>query len=78
MTRNKRKLAQFSESMRLLLTKEQEQIILERFRTEPDDGYEWSEQDITEQIRHILRKSPHSVTISDVLNKSAALGLREC
>ena len=30
--------------------------ILELFSEEPDDEYTWAEQDITEQIRMIIRK----------------------
>ncbi|WP_207643855.1 hypothetical protein [Desulfitobacterium hafniense] len=41
-----------------MFTKEQEAIILERFGTEPGDGHEWSEQDIAEQIRKIVRDNP--------------------
>lgn len=30
--------------------------ILALFSEEPDDGHEWSEQDIFEQVRKIIRK----------------------
>lgn len=30
--------------------------VLEHFSKEPYDGYEWSEQDIYEQMRKIIRK----------------------
>ena len=30
--------------------------VLERFGKESDDGYEWSEQDIYEQMRKIIQK----------------------
>ena len=30
--------------------------ILSRFSTEPDELHQWSEQDITEQIRKIIQK----------------------
>ena len=67
MTLNKRKLEKLGESMWILFTDEQKQIILERFGTEPDDGYEWSEQDIIEQIRHIVRDHPRPVIVPDFL-----------
>ena len=53
MTLNKRSLKKLSESMRVCFTQEQERIILERFGEEPWP-YEWSEQDISEQIDRIL------------------------
>ena len=37
------------------ITLSQEKKILDRFGVEPDDHYEWSEQDIHEQIRKIIR-----------------------
>ena len=30
--------------------------ILSRFSTEPDEQYQWSEQDISEQVRKIIQK----------------------
>ena len=56
MTINKKTLKKLSESMWLSLTNEQEQMILERFGTEPHPR-EWSEQDIAEQIRKLCAKS---------------------
>ena len=53
MTLNKQRLAKLCESMWIRLTEEQEQIILQRFGTEPSP-YEWSEQDITVQIQNFL------------------------
>lgn len=58
MTLNKRKLRTWEKSAHILFTKEQEAIILERFSTEPEEGYEWSEQDISEGIRSILSEHP--------------------
>ena len=52
MTLTKLKLKKLCESMRILITKEQEQLILERFGEEPWP-YEWSEQDIIMQILKI-------------------------
>ena len=53
MTVNKRKLKKLTESMRILLTREQECIILQRFGEEPYP-YEWTEQDIFIQLRNFL------------------------
>jgi len=53
MTINRRSLKNMMQSMRVLITKEQEQAILERFGTEPEP-YEWSQQDIAVQIRNYL------------------------
>jgi len=57
MTLNKQKLKKLGESMWVWFTKEQERIILGRFGTEPEP-YEWSEQDIVEQIRKICLEHP--------------------
>lgn len=55
MTLNKRSLRKWAESARLTISAEQEAAILERFGTEPDDEHEWTEQDIYEQVRKMLR-----------------------
>jgi len=39
----------------LTISYEQETTILNRFGMEPDDNQEWTEQDIYEQIRKMLR-----------------------
>jgi hypothetical protein len=57
MTLNEKSLRQWEESMFTRLTAEQKRIILERFRTEPEP-YEWSEQDIAEQIDRICQEHP--------------------
>lgn len=57
MTLTEKSLRQWEESMFALFTAQQRQIILERFGTEPEP-YEWSEQDIAEQIRKICREYP--------------------
>jgi hypothetical protein len=46
-------LTALQESMFIIFTDKQKQIILDRFGTEPDNGYSWTEQDIAEQIRKI-------------------------
>jgi hypothetical protein len=53
MTLSKWKLKRIAQSMRLCMSKEQEQAILERFGTEPEP-YEWSEQDIMVQLQNYL------------------------
>jgi hypothetical protein len=50
-------LRKWEESMFTRLTTEQKQIILERFGTEPEP-YEWSEQDIAEQMDRICSDHP--------------------
>ena len=53
MTVDKRKLKKLTESMRMRTTKEQERIILQRFGEEPYP-YEWTEQDISIQLRNFF------------------------
>ena len=62
MTVNERRLRQYCDSMRIFhMTKEQKNLILERFGSEPGDGHIWSEEDICEQVRKILNgKGPAS------------------
>lgn len=55
---NKKKLRAWEKSAHIVFTKVQKAIILERFGTEPGDGHEWSEQDIAEQVRKIVRDNP--------------------
>jgi len=50
-------LRQWEESTFTLLTVQQRQIILDRFGTEPEH-YEWTEQDIAEQVRKIIAEHP--------------------
>jgi hypothetical protein len=50
-------LDRLQESMRHWFTPEQRQEILEAFGSKPDE-YEWSEQDIAENIRKIIRDNP--------------------
>jgi len=57
MTLTKQSLKRLSDSMQLRFTEAQEHVILERFGTEPEP-YEWSEQDIAEQIRYMIREQP--------------------
>lgn len=58
MTLTKSSLWAFEDSMHILFTKEQERIILDCFGAGSEDGCEWSEQDIMENIRHICRDHP--------------------
>ena len=53
MTLTKQKLKRYGESMHINFTSEQENLILEMFGEEPLP-FEWSEQDIYEQIMLIL------------------------
>jgi hypothetical protein len=57
MTLTKKDLRKWEESTFTLFTKEQRQIILDRFGAEPEP-YEWTEQDIAEQIRKICLENP--------------------
>lgn len=57
MTLIKKSLQQWEESMLVSLSAKQRQIILARFGSEPVP-YEWSAQDIQEQIRNICLKNP--------------------
>lgn len=43
------------EQAHLKISEEQESAILEHFGAEPDDLHEWTEQDICEQVRKMLR-----------------------
>ena len=53
----KKNLDRLQKSMHHWFTSEQRQEILEIFGSEPDE-YEWSEQDIAENIRKIIRDNP--------------------
>lgn len=75
MTLNKRDLWKWENSAHILFTKEQERIILDRFRSEPDDGNVWSEQDIAENIRKIRRDYP---ACSERASGYTANGLQKC
>lgn len=57
MTLTKKSLQHWEESMLISLTAKQRQIILARFVSEPEP-YEWSAQDIQEQIRNICLENP--------------------
>jgi len=60
MTLTKMRLKELCESMLILLTNEQECVILEKFVEEPSP-YEWEEQDIVEQIQKIIHDCPRPV-----------------
>lgn len=55
MTISEKELATKLNSMRLTATQEQFNEMLALFSTEPDESHEWTEQDICEQIRKIVR-----------------------
>lgn len=54
MTLTKKDIQRLGEQSFMIITKAQEAEILRRFSEEPYP-YEWSEQDIAEQIRKIIR-----------------------
>lgn len=53
----KKDIQKLREKSFMKITTEQETAILERFGSEPDDGYIWTEQDIYEQVRKMLQSS---------------------
>ena len=55
---DKKWLNKYCKSAWVSMSKEQEDLILTRFGTEPGDGYVWTEQDIYTQIRNILNGRP--------------------
>jgi len=57
MTLTEKDLQKWEESTFTPFTEEQRRIILERFGTEPEP-YEWTEQDIAEQIDRICLDHP--------------------
>ena len=57
MTLTEKKLRELEGISFIYFTKEQRQIILDCFRTEPEP-YVWTEQDIAEQIRRICSEYP--------------------
>ena len=56
MTLKKNDLDHYLAQTHQTITAEKYKEILAYFSKEPDDGYEWSEQDICEQIRKMIRK----------------------
>lgn len=57
MTLTEKDLRKWEEVNFTPFTAEQRRIILDRFGTEPEP-YEWSEQDIVEQVRKICQEHP--------------------
>jgi hypothetical protein len=57
MTLTEKDLREWEESTFTPFTSKQRQIILDRFGTEPEP-YEWSEQDIAEQVDRICMENP--------------------
>ena len=55
MTISEKELTTKLNSMRLSATQEQFNEMLALFSTEPDECHEWTEQDICEHIRKIVR-----------------------
>jgi len=52
---NKKDISDLREKSHLKISQEMENIILEKFGREPE-GYEYTEQDIYEQIRKMLQE----------------------
>jgi DNA-directed RNA polymerase sigma subunit (sigma70/sigma32) len=69
MTLTAKSLWQWEESMFTSLTAQQRQIILSRFGTEPEP-YEWTAQDISEQIRKICLEHPAPQPDDPMWNRS--------
>ncbi len=57
MTLTEKSLRKWEDSSFTALTAEQRRLILERFGAEPEP-HEWSEQDISEQVRKICYEHP--------------------
>ncbi len=55
MTIDEKWLEEYCKGLRYCITKQQKKHILSLYTTEPDEKHTWSEQDICEQIRRILR-----------------------
>lgn len=55
MTLSRKSLVSMLDSMRITATQEQFSKLLALFSHEPEDCHEWTEQDIYEQIRKIIR-----------------------
>jgi len=54
MTINKEYIENLRNTAFMKITMNQEKQILEKFSCEPENGHEWSSQDIHEQIRKII------------------------
>lgn len=51
----KKDIQQLRERSFYKISQEQEALILERFGSEPDEEHVWTEQDIYEQLRKMIR-----------------------
>ena len=55
MTITEKELNLYLSEQRLHVSQEKKKEILTLFSTEPEDGFQWTDQDIHEQIRKLVR-----------------------
>lgn len=55
MTITGKELSLYLSEQRLHVSPEKKKKILELFSTEPEDGFQWTDQDIYEQLRKLVR-----------------------
>ena len=55
MTITEKELSLYLSEQRLHVSPEKKKKILELFSTEPEDGFQWTDQDIYEQLRKLVR-----------------------
>ena len=55
MTITEKELNSYLSEQRFYVTPAKKKEILALFSTEPEDGFQWTEQDIYEQIRKLIR-----------------------
>ncbi len=55
MTITEKELNSYLSEQRLHVSQEKKKEILTLFSTEPEDGFQWTDQDIHEQIRKLVR-----------------------
>ena len=55
MTITEKELNSYFSEQRFYVTSEKKKEILALFSTEPEDGFQWTGQDIYEQIRKLVR-----------------------
>ena len=56
MTITEKELSLYLSEQRLRVSPEKKKKVLTLFSSEPEDGYQWTEQDIYEQIRKLVRE----------------------
>ena len=55
MTITEKELNSYLSEQRFHVAQEKKKEILALFSTEPEDGFQWTEQDVYEQIRKLVR-----------------------